>query len=135
MAAGVSARLSPAEGRRFGLTIGAAFLALAGLLAWRGHGSKASVFAIVALALIAAGLVIPTRLGPVYRGWMALAAAMSRVTTPLFMGLVYFAILTPTALVRRLFGCNQLVRPRSARTFWITREPAVQRRTDMHRQF
>lgn len=135
MAARVPARLSPAEGRRFGLTVGVAFLALAGYVAWRGPWLKAAPVAAIAVALIAAALVIPARLGPVYRAWMALAAAMSRVTTPLFMGLVYFGIVTPTGLLRRLARRNHLVRPRSAQTFWITREAAVRRRTDMERQF
>ena len=135
MAARVSARLTPGEGRRFGLTLGAAFLVLAGLTAWRGHSLEARAFAGLGGALVVAALVVPARLGLVHRFWMALAAAISRVTTPAFLGLVYFAVLTPTGLVRRLTGRNQLARPRQAKTFWVARGVESQRKTDMKRQF
>lgn len=135
MATGISARLSRAEGRRFGLAVGAALVALAALVAWRGSALKAGPLAAIGLALMMAGLVLPTRLGPVYRFWMALAERMSRVTTPVFVGVVYFLVLTPTGVLLRLFGHNPLVQPRSARTFWVAREPAARRRTDMARQF
>jgi hypothetical protein len=135
LATGIPARLSPGEGRRFGLAVGTAFLALAGLVLWRGSSFKAAPLAALGLGLIAAGLLVPTRLGPVYRFWMALADRISRVTTPVFMGIIYFVVLTPTGLVLRLLGHNQLVRPRSAGSFWIARDPAARRRTDMARQF
>jgi hypothetical protein len=127
--------LSPGDGRRFGFTVGAAFLALAGLAAWRGRLLEAGAFVALGGVLVAAALLVPARLGPVYRWWMALATALSRVTTPLFMGLVYFALLTPTGLMLRLAGRSQLVRPRSTRSFWVTRNPRARRRTDMERQF
>jgi len=134
VAAGVPARLSSGEGRRFGLTLGAAFLALAGLAAWRGHALEARALAGLGGALAAAALVVPAWLGPVRRLWMALAAAISRVTTPVFLGLVYFAVLTPTGLVRRLAG-RRLARPRHTESFWVARGVVAQQRTDMERQF
>ncbi len=84
-----------------------------------------------------AGLVAPTRLGPVEKAWMAFARAISRVTTPIFMAIVYFVMLTPTALVRRKLGKRTLGPPRSASTFWVERErtdPEAARRR-MERQF
>ncbi len=135
MAARVSARLTPGEGRRFGLTLGAGFLVLAGLTAWRGHSLEARAFAGLGAGLVAAALVVPARLGPVHRFWMALAAAISRVTTPVFLGLVYFVVLTPTGLVRRLAGRNRLARPSLSGSFWVARGVAARRRTDMERQF
>jgi len=131
----VSARLTPGEGRRFGLTLGAAFLGLAGLTAWRGHSLEAGAFAGLGGSLVAAALLVPARLGPVHRFWMALAAAISRVTTPVFLGLVYFVVLTPTGLVRRLAGRNPLARPSLSKSFWVARGVAARRRTDMERQF
>jgi hypothetical protein len=135
VAAGVSARLSRGEGRRFGLTLGAAFLALAGLAAWRGHSLEARAFVGLGGALAAAALLAPALLGPVRRFWMAFAAAISSVTTPAFMGLVYFAVLTPTGLVRRLAGHNRLARSRHAKSFWVARGVEARRGTDMQRQF
>ncbi len=89
----------------------------------------------IGLALVITGLVVPARLGLIYRLWMGLAAVMSKVTTPIFMGIVYFVVVTPTGLVRRLAGKDSLVRPRTAKSFWISRAADAQHRTGMERQF
>jgi hypothetical protein len=89
---------------------------------------------VLASGLIAAGLAVPTRLGPVYRGWMALAAAISKVTTPVFMGVIFFLVLTPAGFLVRLFGHRPLSRPRGAATYWQSRQAGA-RRGDMDHQF
>jgi hypothetical protein len=132
LAARVPARLSPAEGRRFGVTVGLAFLVFAALAWWRDHRVVASVLGAVGGLLVLAAAVIPGQLGPVQRGWMGLAHAISRVTTPVFMGILYFAVLTPFGIVRRTFGRSPLHRSRTATTFWIARPS---RRSDLTRQF
>jgi len=63
---------------------------------------------------------------------MGLAHAISRVTTPVFMGVMYFAVLTPVGLLRRTFGRSPLQRDRHSTTFWVERAP---RRSDLERQF
>lgn len=133
MAAGIRARLSPSEGRRFGLTVGAAFLALAGLLWVRGRPGAGSVAGALGAALALAALLAPGRLGPVYRSWMGLAAALSKVTTPVFMGIVYFSVITPLALLRRAFGGNPLEHGRGRASCWVRRERTGG--SDMERQF
>jgi hypothetical protein len=131
---GVPARLTPAEGRRFGLLVGGVFLVLGALL-WRRSGvAAASVAMALAIALITAGLAVPTRLGPIYRGWMALANVISKVTNPLLMGVIFFLVLTPAGLLARLLGHRLLSRPRGAATYWQSR-PADARRGDMDHQF
>ena len=50
------------------------------------------------------GLIAPMSLRPVYRVWMRFGLLLSRVTTPLIMGLVFFLVITPFGLVHRLFG-------------------------------
>jgi hypothetical protein len=102
---------------------------------WRGRLLTAGVATGVGLALVIAALVVPARLGPIYRLWMGLAAAMSKVTTPVFMGIIYFAVVTPTGLLRRLAGKDSLVRPRTAKSFWVSRAADAQRRAGMERQF
>ena len=124
----------PRDLRRFALTVGTAFLALAVASYLRGHRAAPAVLGAGGAALLLGGLLVPGRLGGVYRGWMRLALAISRVTTPLFMGIVYFAILTPLALVRRRGGRGRLGVAPGARTGWVDR-PAGARRSDLRRQF
>lgn len=123
-----------AEGRKFGLSVGLAFVLLAVLLGWRGHLAASYVVGGVGALLSLSGALVPGRLGPAYRGWMALAERISRVTTPVILGLVYLAVLTPTGLLMRLFGRNPLEREQGSNgTFWLKREERSRR--DMHRQF
>ena len=115
--------------------MGTAFVALAGLLWWRGHGAGAPVPAAFGTLLVLAGLAVPARLGPVYRAWMGLAAALSKITTPIFLGVAYFGVIAPVGLLRRLAGRNSLVRPPSQPSFWIARAQDARRRGDMERLF
>jgi hypothetical protein len=100
---------------------------------WRGHPTSVVVLGALGVALIGAGLAIPTALRPVERAWMAAASAISRITTPIFMGVVYYVVLTPVALVRRAFGGNALVRPAGPLGFWTDRRDLP--RSSMDRQF
>lgn len=130
-----SVRLTSREGRSFAFPVGVAFLVLAGVLYWwRDHVAAAAVSGGLGAGLLVAGLVMPARLGPLLRAWMALAHALSRVTTPVFMGLVYFGVLTPTGLVRRGIGRNPIRHPAKDDSFWVMR-PEGQRRSDLRRQF
>ncbi len=134
MATGVSARLTAREGRRFGFLVGGAFIALGALAAWRGHALTAVVLVCVGGLLGLAGLAVPTRMGPIYRGWMGFATALSKVTTPIFMGVVYFLLVAPVGLVRRALGRSPLRLPPHASSAWQKRDSHV-RRSDLERQF
>jgi hypothetical protein len=128
---------SAARGRRFALTIAAAFAAIALFTLWRDRETIARVTGTLAVLLLAAGLLFPSRLLPVEQGWMRMAHAISKVTTPIFMGIVYFVVLTPAGWIRRTLGSNPLRHNADNGTYWVTRErrdPAALRRR-MERQF
>jgi hypothetical protein len=126
--------LTAAQGRRFAFPVGGAFLALAALLLWRGRPTIAYGFGGLGLALLLAGLVVPTRLGPIERAWMAFAERLSRITTPILMTAVFFLVLTPIAFVARLAGHRPLTRRLDSGGFWVPRAEGT-RRSDLERQF
>lgn len=134
MAAAVSARLSRSELRRFALTVGGAFLVLAGVAYWRHRAYPSLFFAVIGALLVLAGLTVPARLDPVYRGWMRLAELISKVTTPLIMGLLYFLVLTPVGIIRRLASGGTKRRKREAASLWAARGEG-HRRSDLTHQF
>ncbi len=132
--AGIPARLTAAAGRKFGLTVGIAFLVLASLLHfWRHREVTAVVFGSLGALLVLAALLVPTRLGPLERAWMGLAKAISKVTTPVFMAVVFFIVVTPIGLLMRLLGRRALVHPEQDGGFWAA--PASGGHSDMQRQF
>ena len=136
MAHDVPARLkgpyTAAAGRKFGFTVGIAFLVLAGIAFWRGHPTTLRVLGSLGGVLVLAGLIVPTMLGPVEKGWMKFALLLSKVTTPIFMGIVYFVVITPMGILRRAIGRNALI-ARGTTTVWATRDLQVS--SDLNRQF
>jgi len=129
----LSSSYTAAAGRKFGATLGAAFAALAIIARWRGHPTSFVVLGALGGVLIGAGLAIPTALRPVERTWMTAAKAISRVTTPIFMGVLYFLLVSPIALLRRAFGGNALVHRDGPHGFWVNRRDLP--RSSMDRQF
>lgn len=132
MAHGIPARLTPQEGRKFGLTVGAAFLVLAAITRWRGHVVPMYAMGSLGAVLLAAGVVLPGQLGPVHRAWMGLAHAISKVTTPVFMSVVYFVAIAPVGLLMRLFGRNPVRHRAVNESYWFDRAEA---RGNMTNQF
>jgi len=126
-------RLTPQEGRKFGLTVGAAFAVLAAIGFWRGHLIVPGALAMLGTLLALAGATIPGRLGPVYHTWMRGAHAISKVTTPLFLSIVYLVVLTPSGLIMRALGRQPLRHPESKTGYWIEREPGQS--SNLDRQF
>ena len=125
MAHSVPARLTgpytAAAGRKFGLTVGLALAAMSAIASWRGHPASTLVLGAIGALLLLAALIAPRALGPVERAWMGLAMVISRVTTPIFMGIVYFVILTPVAFLRRAFAGSALRHRQGAHGFWFDR--------------
>lgn len=135
MATGIPARLSAAEGRRFGLTLGGALLVLGGLVWWRGRLVAATVLVGLGALLVVAALALPTRLGPVRDAWMRFGRLLAKITNPLILALVFLVVLTPIGLLMRLFGRHPLGRGGSKPSFWIARPADARRRVDMEHQF
>ncbi len=134
MAERVRAGLSPREGRRFGLTVGGAFWVIAAISLWRGHEIVPLVLGALGASLVLGGLLIPGHMGPVFDRWMAFAMAISKVTTPIFMGIVYYLVLTPTGLIMRLFGHRPLRAKSTDGGFWVKKDPE-EARSNLTRQF
>jgi hypothetical protein len=117
MAEGIPTRLTAAEGRKFGLTVGIAFVVFGGVAMWRGKQRTSMVLFGLGGVLVAAALLVPTMLGPVERAWMGLAHLISKVTTPIFMSVVYFLVLTPTGFLRRMGG-RSMLNPKPSVSRW-----------------
>lgn len=111
-----------AELRKFGLTVGAAFLVLGTLSWWRGHELPPRVLWGMGAALVVPALVAPDLLGPVQRGWMAAAMFLGHVNTRIILSLLFYTVITPIGFVVRLFRDpldRSLDRPGDSR--WIPR--------------
>jgi hypothetical protein len=93
------------------------------------------MLALGALGILLA-LVKPEALEHAERGWMGLGRILSRVTTPVFMALLYYLFLTPYAFVMRLVSGDILDErfDRDAKSYWKRRGAAPERQS-YERQF
>jgi saxitoxin biosynthesis operon SxtJ-like protein len=135
MAARIPTGLTVAEGRRFGLTVGGAFLLVSAVTWYRGHWTITVALGCIGIALVLAGLLAPTRMGPVERAWMRMAHAISHVTAPVAMALIYFGVITPAGLLRRAIGGDPLHHVEHEGTLWKSRLARPRSATSMERQF
>ena len=110
--------------RQFGLVFVVFFALLAGLSLWRGSAWYPGFIAASAgVALVT--LTAPAALTPFNRKWMQLAALLHRIFSPLILGVMFFAILTPVALFMRLIGRDEMRRrwEPAAASYWVPRQP------------
>ena len=135
MAERIPARLTAAEGRKFGFTVGLAFVFFGLLMLWRQHVTRAEIVLGLGGVLVLAALVAPTALGPVERAWMGLAHLISKVTTPIFMGIVYFVVIAPIWFVRRLSGASPMATAKPSASRWQPHTPPADPRESMEHQF
>ena len=97
--------------REFALVTGGVIVGLFGLfLPWLLDLGWPTWPWILAAVLVAVGLIAPMALRPVYKAWMQFGLILSRFTTPIIMGLVFFLVITPTGLLRRLLASDPLAR-------------------------
>lgn len=94
-------------------------------------------------ALGAAGVLLgvttlrPVILVPLNRVWFRVSLAVSCVTTPVIIGILFYGVVTPTGLIMRLLGKDPLRRrcDRNADSYWIRREPPGPTPESMRNQF
>jgi hypothetical protein len=106
--------------REFGLIVGGILLLLSLWWLYRGKFSGVSPITLpLGAALVLLGLVFPKALVWPNKAWMALAEVLSFVMTRIILAFVFFAIVTPIGVVKRLFGWDPLHRrARASDSYW-----------------
>jgi hypothetical protein len=119
-------RPGPGDLRWFGVVVLALFLLVGSILWWRLH----AVDAAITTWSLGAGIALlyyairPLRI-PMYLGWMQLVLPIGLLISHLLLGIIYFAIISPMALVMRAFGRDTLERrflPAEG-SYWSAHDP------------
>jgi hypothetical protein len=118
--------INPREIRKFG-AIGILFFGtLLAVAVWRDKTMMTYFFGL--LAVLSIGFVLmPVTLQPVYAGWLKVAHFIGSKVTVLILTILFYLVITPAALLKRIFGGRPLpLKPDpDAATYWVTRpEPA-----------
>jgi hypothetical protein len=97
--------------REFGVMTGAVVVAIFGLFFPWMLGLDWPLWPwVIAAPLWLLALVHPSWLRWTYRTWMRFGLLANRVTTPLLLGILFFVIISPMAIVRRLRGKDPMQR-------------------------
>jgi len=121
----MSARVDRAQLRNFGLIVGGIF-GVIGLWPAIIRGGNVRTWMVgLAVVLILPALVAPRTLAPAHRAWMALGSALGWVNTRIVLGLIFFGMITPMALVLRLARRDPMQRAfdPNATTYRVPRRP------------
>ena len=100
--------------RSFGLIVGGVFAAI-GLWPVIRRGGDYRVWALALSALlIGPALVFPALLKPLHTVWMKLGEILAWINTRIILGAIFFAVVTPMGLFRRMIGKDSMGRQRSS---------------------
>lgn len=116
--------------RDFGVVVGTVLALLGAWWLYRGKFPGVRPYFLgVGAALVALGLVFPRALVWPNRAWTGLAEALAFVMTRVVLALVYFLVVTPIGVIKRLTGWDPLSRraPRGTGSYW---KPYPERQQD-----
>jgi len=115
------------EIQKFGIIALFFFGCLSGLGIWLKKPLPTYLFGF--LAILGFGFIlIPSHLRPVYSVWLKIANFIGKIVTTLILALLYYLVITPSALIKRLFGGPPIpLKPdKNASSYWVTRTEAAQ---------
>ncbi len=92
-----------AELRRFGVVVGCVFGVIGSYPLTQGREPRLWAVAL-AFGLLTLGVFFPKNLRLVHKTWMTVGEALGWVNTRLILGLAFFLVLTPFAVLRRILG-------------------------------
>ena len=117
--------------REFGLIVGGGFVALGSWWIYRGKFVNAAyVLLTIGALLILFGLIWPRALVLPNKAWMLLAEVLSFVMTRVILGLVFYLVVTPIGIAKRLTGWDPLDRRSGSRESYWKDYPERQRDTN-----
>ena len=128
---------SVCELRKFAFVMGIPLALIGGFLLWRQREYCWYFFA-ASGAFIGAGLLVPAVLMPLHKVWMTFSIIMGWLMTRVILFVLFFLILTPTALLLRLLGkdlLNMKFDRNFSQSYWLARNADQSQKPDYTKQF
>ena len=90
-----------------------------------------------ALAFLVASYAKPSVLAPLNRLWTKFGLLLHRIVNPVVLGILFYLMVTPIGVVRRVLGKDGLDRQLEPEknSYWVTREPPGPPPESMTQQF
>ena len=113
--------------RKFGLIAFIFFAILCALGIWA--QKRLTIYLFGSLSILGIGfMVVPVQLTPVYKTWLKIGHLLSRAVNTLILILIYYLVITPAGLIKRIIGGRPLpLKPdRAASSYWVTKPETAQ---------
>ena len=79
---------------------------------------------IIAIIFLILGLLNSSILYPLNKIWFKFGILLGNVVSPIVMGIVFFAVVTPTSLLMKILGKNLLsLKKDNKKSYWIEKSP------------
>ena len=126
-------KIKISSNRNFGLVFFIVFLIIS---LWPlTHGAELRIWsAFIAIIFLILGLMNSNLLKPLNIIWFKFGIALGFIIAPIIMGIVFFAVVTPTGFIMKLFGKDLLNNKydKKQKTYWIKRDKS---KSTMKQQF
>ncbi len=122
--------------RAFGIVFAIVFTLIGGFPLF--YGASPRYWALgIGIVFLLLGFIFPKTLRPFNLVWFKFGALLHKIINPLVMGFLFFFIVTPIALLMRLFKKDSLNRTydHNIPSYWIIREKGEPQPDTMQRQF
>lgn len=122
--------------RSFGLVMATAFAVIGLVPLWNGNAILWWSF-LVAMVFLALSIFYAKVLEKPKLVWLKFGELLHHITNPIILGLMFFTLITPMALLLRVAGkdlVNRKLDPK-AKSYWIRRDPPGPEPSGMENQF
>ena len=127
-------KIKISSNRSFGFVFFIVFLIIA---FWNFRGDFSQISALpfyISLVFLFLGLINSKLLTPLNKLWFKFGILLSRIVSPIVLGFIFFAIVTPTGIIMRVLGKDLLNKKfdNKKKSYWINRDKV---KSTMKQQF
>ena len=91
---------------------------------------------IISVSFFSLSILKPSLLKPLNKSWMFIGYILSLIVSPIVFGIIFFIMITPISLLRKIFGKDELrLKDNSSKSFWIYNNFNDQSQSDFKNQF
>ncbi len=110
--------------KKFGLFFTCVFALLAVYFHFKLNTFLPIIFLLSSALFLILSIIAPSSLNSLNKAWYLLGLLLGRIVSPIILGLIFFLLITPTAIGMRLAGRDELrIKKRLSKSYWITRVP------------
>ena len=109
--------------RKFGFFFAGAFTLAGGYFLKESFITAVCIFLVLAMTFFLVTVIKAELLLPLNKLWMHFGLLLGKIVSPIVLGVIFFGLFTPIALVMRIAGRDELrLKVKKSSSFWKTRE-------------